>query len=121
MSEEQPMARRVSQLTSPQLDLLRSRLEEERTRILRVLRTAPDLPGAIPEEERSEFEEVAQRTAERTDELGVSLRERTLLAEVEQALDRLRAGTYGVDEQTDKPIPYERLRAVPWARGGLEE
>jgi DnaK suppressor protein len=121
MREERPMARRDSPLTSAQLDLLRSRLEEERTRILRVLRTAPDLPGAIPEEEQSEFEEVAQRTAERSDELGVSIRERTLLAEVDQALDRLRAGTYGVDEETGEPIPYERLRAVPWARGGVEE
>jgi DnaK suppressor protein len=119
--EEQQMARRVSPLTSPQLDLLRSWLEEERTRILRALRTAPDLPGAIPEEEQSEFEEVAQRAAERTDELSVSIRERTLLAEVDHALDRLRAGTYGVDEQTGEPIPYERLRAVPWARGGIEE
>ncbi len=120
MSQEQPMAEPGSPLTRQQLELLRTRLEEERSRILGVLRTAPDVPGAIPEEEQSELEEVAQRTAEREDELGVSRRERALLAEVEHALDKLRGGTYGIDEATGERIPYPRLRAVPWARGGVD-
>lgn len=115
------MARQVPQLTNPQVDLLRVRLEEERRRILDVLRAAPDVPGATPEEERSEFEEVAQRTAERSGELGVSMRERALLAEVDHALDKFRAGTYGLDEETGERIPYERLMAVPWARGCVDE
>lgn len=114
------MTRRVPPLTSQQLGLLRARLEEERGRILDVLRTAPDVPGATPEEEQSELEEVAQRTAERNDELGVSRRERALLAEVDHALDKLRTGAYGVDEETGEGISYERLMAVPWARRGID-
>lgn len=42
--------------------------------------------------------------------------EETLLGEIEAALQRLRAGTYGVCEETGRPIPAERLRALPWTR-----
>lgn len=42
------------------------------------------------------------------------------LAEVEAALGRLQAGTYGVCESTGRAIPAERLRALPWARYSRE-
>lgn len=113
------MASHAPQLTAEQRDALRRRLEEERGRLVDVLRTAPDVPGAAREEEQSEFEEAAQRAAEREHDLDVSVRERALLAEVEHALEKLQVGTYGVDEETGEPIPYPRLMAIPWARGGV--
>ena len=115
------MAKQVLRLTKQQVDHLRVRLEEERRRILDTLRTAPDVPRVTPEEEPSEFEEAAQRTAERNDALDIVKRERALLTDVDHALERLRAGTYGLDEQSGEPIPYARLEAVPWARGGVDE
>jgi len=42
--------------------------------------------------------------------------EQDALFEVEQALSRIRSGTYGVCEQSGVKIPLARLRAVPWAR-----
>jgi RNA polymerase-binding transcription factor DksA len=42
--------------------------------------------------------------------------EENALAEIEAALERLRRGSYGICEETGKPIPAERLRAVPWTR-----
>ncbi len=42
--------------------------------------------------------------------------EESQLDEVDAALARLRAGTYGVCEDTGKTISAERLRAVPWTR-----
>ncbi len=42
--------------------------------------------------------------------------EETALHEVDAALARLNAGTYGICEETGKPIPAARLRAVPWTR-----
>lgn len=44
-----------------------------------------------------------------------------LLADVEHALAKIEAGTYGVSEDSGAPIPLSRLRAVPWARRPLEE
>lgn len=38
------------------------------------------------------------------------------LFEIDCALQRIREGTYGFCEETGRPIPAERLRALPWAR-----
>jgi DnaK suppressor protein len=35
---------------------------------------------------------------------------------VEEALDRLRAGDYGICLSCEEPIPAKRLQALPWAR-----
>jgi DnaK suppressor protein len=111
------MAHAPARLTKDQLDLLRRRLEEERTRILAILRT----PTAASYDERSEPEEVAQRTAEQDERVEIADRERALLAEVERALGKFGTGTYGVDERTGQTIRYERLAAVPWARGDADD
>ena len=54
----------------------------------------------------------------------VSLRLNTLdyeqLRQVEEALDRIGSGHYGVCLSCDREIPAKRLRAVPWARYCLE-
>ncbi len=42
--------------------------------------------------------------------------EQDVLFEVEGALKRILNGTYGLCEETGKPIPAERLKAVPWTR-----
>lgn len=46
--------------------------------------------------------------------------EQEALHEVEAALDRIFAGTYGLCEETGKPIKQDRLRAVPFTRFSLE-
>jgi RNA polymerase-binding transcription factor DksA len=38
------------------------------------------------------------------------------LFEIDSALNRLREGTYGICEETGRPISEARLRAVPWTR-----
>jgi len=108
-----------STLTREQVEALRRRLEEERTRILRVLQAAG--PTAPQADQVSEVEEAAQRTAEQTHDLELEGRERPLLAEVERALAKLDQGTYGVSEASGHPIPYERLAALPWAREDVGE
>ena len=35
---------------------------------------------------------------------------------IEEALDRFRAGDYGVCLACEEPIPAKRLQALPWAR-----
>lgn len=42
------------------------------------------------------------------------------LRDVEHALNKMGNGTYGICEATGKPIPLERLRAIPTARTALE-
>jgi DnaK suppressor protein len=48
-------------------------------------------------------------------EAGAS-RARDAMVEVEHALDRIEAGTYGRCVSCGEPVPFERLEAVPSAR-----
>ena len=52
--------------------------------------------------------------------LGMTSTEQDTLGEVEHALRRIEDGTYGTCELTGKPIPAERLEAVPWTRYTVE-
>lgn len=45
---------------------------------------------------------------------------RRLLTEINDALNRIETGTYGICEGTGKPIPKARLEAQPWARYSVE-
>jgi RNA polymerase-binding transcription factor DksA len=42
--------------------------------------------------------------------------EQSALTELDDALDRIRRGRYGICEVTGRPIPSARLRAIPWTR-----
>ncbi len=42
--------------------------------------------------------------------------EQDAVYEIEQAINRIRNGTYGVCELTGKPIERARLEAIPWTR-----
>ncbi|CAA9397868.1 MAG: hypothetical protein AVDCRST_MAG47-3230 [uncultured Nocardioidaceae bacterium] len=62
-----------------------------------------DPEGATIAFERSQVDSLAKQAEQR-------------LAEIEAALDRLVAGTYGVCERCGRRIPDERLQARPTAR-----
>ncbi len=48
--------------------------------------------------------------------LGLIESEQALLSEINQALHRIEAGTYGICLGTGQRIPIARLRAKPWAK-----
>jgi len=48
--------------------------------------------------------------------LGLMESETDELHEIEEALDRIKDGSYGLCENCRKKIPKERLRAIPYAR-----
>jgi DnaK suppressor protein len=52
--------------------------------------------------------------------LGLMDGERKLLREIDDALERIQRGAYGICEGTGKAIPKARLRAQPWARYCVE-
>ena len=59
-------------------------------------------------------------TFDRDFALSLVSSEQELLYEIEEALKRMRKGTYGICEITAKPISPERLAAVPFTRYSLE-
>lgn len=48
--------------------------------------------------------------------LGILTHQTHALQEIDDALARIVAGTYGICERTGKPIPAARLNIVPWTR-----
>ena len=59
-------------------------------------------------------------TFDRDFALSLVSSEQEALYEIEEAIKRIKAGTYGVCELTGKPIAKERLLAVPFARYSVE-
>jgi RNA polymerase-binding protein DksA len=52
--------------------------------------------------------------------LDLAAVDRRLIKEIEDALQRIENGTYGLCELTGKPIKLERLEEIPWARHSIE-
>lgn len=59
-------------------------------------------------------------TFDRDFALSMVSNEQDLLYEIEEAIQRIFDGSYGVCINTGKPIPHERLLAVPFTRYSLE-
>lgn len=64
--------------------------------------------------------EIATEEFQRSQLLATRSLDQEMLDEVNAALARITDGTYGVCELTGKPIPEERLEAVPWTRYTVE-
>jgi RNA polymerase-binding transcription factor DksA len=58
---------------------------------------------------------------ERERDLALSAQARQTVADIDAALERLANGTYGYSLISGRPIPRERLEAIPWATELVEE
>jgi DnaK suppressor protein len=106
-------------LNAEQLATLRVRLEQLRAE----LRTRLEREQAVARDAEPEVEPIdaAEQTREQDDAILRANRDRAQLREVEGALRRMDAGTYGISEISGDPISFARLRAIPWARYDSDE
>lgn len=58
---------------------------------------------------------------ERERDLALSAQARQMVADIDEAISRMDAGTYGYSVVSGKPISKERLEAIPWASVLVEE
>ena len=102
------------------LAVMRQRLEEKQAEIQQHIATLTGSP-APPEDAISASDGVVEPEEEAVDlqeidvEQAILDNEKTLLAEVQQALARIDNGTYGICSNCGQPIPEKRLEAIPWA------
>jgi len=103
----------------------RKRLEEEQARLLHAVGfLEKENPGSISDElgELAEggtdnhLGDTATALYDRELDEGLEEGARETLVEIEAALQRIDAGTYGICDGCGKPIGAERLAAIPWAR-----
>jgi DnaK suppressor protein len=67
----------------------------------------------------SEVEDEGDSAARAGDEdrlVQLAETEHDKLAEIDHALSKFDTGDYGLDEETEEPIGFARLRLIPWAR-----
>lgn len=68
----------------------------------------------------SHMAEQGSEAYEQSLSLDLAAADRRLIKEIDDALARIRDGTFGVCQLTGKPIKAERLEELPWARYSIE-
>ncbi len=114
------MNRRNNELSRTDRDALRAALESKRAELVRA-HEENLFVGTHSGDAAADPMEAATRATEEDELLGLASQERALLVEIDRALAKMADGTYGVSELSGRPIPIERLRAVPWARLAADE
>ena len=109
------------------IDEMEARLTEDRAKYLHSeenYRAEADAliegrePGDVQfDEESGEGDTLA---VERERDLALSNQARQAVEQIDAALERIKAGTYGICTASGLPIPQERLRAIPWAAERVE-
>ena len=105
-------------------DDARKRVMDQKARVEGLIHNLKDELGDGPENdelsELSDYDQhpadTASETFEREKDVSILEQLEDELAELQAALERIDAGTYGIDEVTGEPIAPERLAAFPTAR-----
>jgi RNA polymerase-binding protein DksA len=90
-------------------------LEEMREAYERSLRDLNDLQQAGTDGAGDDQADAGSKTFEREQEQSIAANRLDLLTQMQRAVERIDAGTYGFCESCGKPIPKARLKAFPSA------
>jgi DnaK suppressor protein len=107
-------------LSPSEIQQLRRALVEKRDALLAAQRASLGQQRKLGEPE-SEDADFAEQIIEQSSALRLAKFDGALLTDIEHALTKMEAGTYGFSEDSGEPIPLARLKAVPWARRTEDE
>ncbi len=105
---------------SRQLEIVRKRLTTKRQEITDLYVHDLKVGQGLSDAGAEDLVDRANAAYNREFMLSISGSERDALLELEQAIERLDAGTYGQCSHCEDKIPAKRLQAVPWARYCIE-
>jgi RNA polymerase-binding protein DksA len=109
----------VSEWTPAELAEIRKELMAELTEMGaaydRSLRDLSDLQQSSTDGAGDDQADAGSKTFEREQEQSIAANRLDLLTQIQRAVERIDAGTYGFCESCGKPIPKARLRAFPSA------
>jgi DnaK suppressor protein len=111
------MASPARVLTPEQIEHFRAMLQEERAAAeARIREREAEIPSTVrQDDDPGDPADDGAATADRQELLIENALDQELTRSIDHALWHLEKGTYGVSEVSGKPIPLERLEAVPWA------
>jgi RNA polymerase-binding protein DksA len=123
---QQKKPRKTNEKKSPfakgDIDHFRNLLLERRRRILRTVQGMEEEALRASDQDFS-VDHMADHGSDNFEQdftLSLVESERRELFEIDRALQRIEAGTYGICEGTGAPIPRPRLEAIPHARYSVE-
>ena len=110
-------------LDAAHLTALRARLEAERERLRGILQglDVEVREAEPPPDEPEDYGEMGRDLTEEATARALAADQERLLAQVEHALHRMDEGIYGLSEISGRPIPLERLEALPWATTTVDD
>jgi DnaK suppressor protein len=109
----------VEKLTKEELDQFESMLMERRGLLLndfRALEEEEAQSGATDSVLSTHLADVGSDRASSDVNLGCQATTSSEIREIDEALERIRDGSFGLCEECDKPIAKGRLEAIPYAR-----
>lgn len=106
----------MQHLTEEELEILKKRLREVYLEILGDVQVSKSQSQEVGDDGIKDIADMAADSFSRQVIMELGERERERLREVEAAFKRMKDGNYGVCEETAEPIPFSRLKAIPYAR-----
>jgi RNA polymerase-binding transcription factor DksA len=119
-----PRARAKDILSTPRIrERIPAKWQSHYTNLLELHNKLRERKGDLHQQAREEMpvysEHMADAGTDAYDQdfaLGMASSEQDAIYEIEEAMRRIKAGTYGVCEMTGKSIEPARLAAIPWTR-----
>ena len=102
-------------LTSKQLNFLKARLLEKRRELMSKMQASMDEERLAEGSPGDDVIDRAMDTFERETAYQLAEIESDAVEQIDDAIGRIEAGTYGVCEMCGEPIPPARLKALPSA------
>lgn len=99
---------------------LKATLMEKKTSILEKLGVWEDKSSPSGMKEMGDIADIASVINEEALSSVLTQNEIDLLNQIETALQKMENGSYGICEGTNKKIPLNRLRAIPWTKYTVE-
>ena len=125
------MSEKDNAATTLDLDFFRKRLMEEKAEAEKTLarlyaqdaenETPAGESGAVSTFDEDQHADSGADLQMREQDMALVQNTRELLSRIERALTKMEEGTYGLSDRSGKPIPKERLEAVPYATLRVEE
>ena len=103
-------------MDATQLAQFKMLLLREKQKILNRSKMSRDNDLAISTDDLADEVDLATFEAQQNLVFQMRDRERQMLHQIDSALARIDAGTFGICEETEEPIELERLKLMPWTR-----
>ena len=110
----------IKRLSKKRASDLYKKLIEKRAEVQNRPRQSKQALSFLGNERGGDQADQVNRLQEETQYTGRIQRDNQLLEKITRALARMERGDYGICEQTQEPISFNRLSSIPWTTLSLE-